>query len=62
MLVPGTRGFAKNWGCGVQESRAGDHKVRGSTFTGVAKPREQLIHGTSREASPGKMGVKAGTG
>lgn len=37
-------------------------RVRGSTFTGVAKPREQLIHETSREASPGEMEVRAGTG
>lgn len=37
-------------------------RVRGSTITRVAKPREQPIHGTSREASPGEMGVKAGTG
>lgn len=37
-------------------------RVRGSTFTGVAKPREQPIHGTSWEASLGEMGVRAGTG
>lgn len=37
-------------------------RVRGSTFTGVAKPREQMIHGMSREASPGEMEVRAGTG
>lgn len=29
MLVPGTRGFAEGWGCGVQESRAGDWKGQG---------------------------------
>lgn len=37
-------------------------RVWGSTFTGVAKPREQLIHGMSGEASPGEMRVRAATG
>lgn len=40
----------------------GIERVRGSTFTGVPKPREQLIHKMSREASPGEMEVRAGTG
>lgn len=37
-------------------------RVRGSTFTGVSKSREQMIHGVSGEASPGEMGVRACTG
>lgn len=32
MLVHGTRGFAESWGCGVQESRAGDWKGQGKHF------------------------------
>lgn len=40
----------------------GIERVRGSTFTGVAKPREQLMHKMSREAGAGEMEVRAGTG
>lgn len=47
VLVPGTKGFAESWGCGVQESRAGDwkgqgkHLHRGGKAQGAADSRDE---------------------
>lgn len=62
VLVPGTRALQRAGAVVSRNPELGIGRVRGSTFTGVAKPREQLIHGTSRDTSPGEMGVRAGTG
>lgn len=62
VLVPGTRGLQRAGAVVSRNPELGIGRVRGSTFTGVAKAREQLIHERSREASPGEMDVRASTG
>lgn len=60
-MSPAQRALQRAGAVVSRNPELGIGRVKGSTFTGVAKPREQLIH-ESREASPGEMEVRAGTG